>query len=102
MVNTYLQNGIAANTVSIDGTDILAVTYDGLLFKSGADYIYAHYGYGSKWTKQNTVKMIKTDSGFRANIPIQKTGPINIVFKDSAENWDNNNGSYYSFSLRSK
>lgn len=102
MKDTYSENGIIANQDSSGKSESLSITYEGILVKSGADDVYAHYGYGSKWTNKGFVRMSKTHEGFTVNIPLGKTGPINIVFKDSADNWDNNNGSNYSFSIRSK
>lgn len=102
MKDTYSENGVLANKVSLDEGTNLAITYDGLLYRSGADTVFAHYGYGTKWTNLNTLKMMRTDSGFRANIPITKTGTVNIAFKDSANNWDNNSGVNYSFDVRTK
>ena len=102
MINTYSKNGIIANQVALDDGINLALTYDGILYASGADSVYTHFGYGSKWTNKNIIKMIRTEDGFRVNLPLVKTGTINMVFKDSAENWDNNSGTNYSFTIRSK
>jgi len=40
--------------------------------------------------------MSKTKSGFTATIKIDKSAVLNVCFKDSMNNWDNNNGSNYS------
>ncbi len=102
MKDAYLENGIFASQVKSDNTTNLSIEYKGLLFKSGADSVFAHFGYGAKWTTPSYVKMIKTENGFKANIPLHKGGTINLAFKDSADNWDNNSGSNYSFSVRVK
>ena len=74
------------------------LAYNGLLFKSGATEVYAHVGYGRKWENTQDYKMTKTDEGFEATIPIrQHAGLLNVCFKDSANNWDNNAGANYSF-----
>ncbi len=102
MIDSYSEKGIIANQISLDEGHNLSITYDGLLHRAGADAIFAYYGYGTRWTNKNTVKMLKTDDGFRANITVPKTGTINMVFKDSANNWDNNMGKNYSFDVRTK
>lgn len=102
LIDDYLDNGIIGNQVTLDEGNNLSLTYDGLLYKSGADAVFAHYGYGTRWTNKNTVRMMRTDNGFRANVPVNKTGTINMVFKDSAENWDNNTGNNYSFEVKTK
>lgn len=102
MLNEYSKQGVSANQVVIDNVNTLSITYNGLLYNSGADAVYAHFGYGDNWSDKDTIKMIKTDGGFRASIPVTKTGVLNIAFKDSANNWDNNNGANYSFHVRTK
>ncbi|MGE5329023.1 MAG: carbohydrate binding domain-containing protein [Deltaproteobacteria bacterium] len=101
-MNSYSEKGLTANHVANNDQDTLSLTYNGLLYNSGSDVVYVHYGYGTKWTKKETVQMKKTKTGFKIDIPLAKTGTINMAFKDSSENWDNNNGSDYSFSLRAR
>ena len=102
MLDSYSNQGIIANQIPMDESNNLTIKYEGLLFRSGADTVFAHCGYGTKWTTSKTIKMINTDDGFRVNIPVTRSGTINVAFKDSASNWDNNNGSNYSFSVKSK
>ncbi|MGE5472721.1 MAG: carbohydrate binding domain-containing protein [Ignavibacteriales bacterium] len=99
-MNSYAENGLVADHVTKSDKETLSLTYNGLLYNSGSDVVYVHYGYGTKWTKKDTVQMKKTKTGFKVDIPLAKTGTINMAFKDNSENWDNNNGSDYSFTLR--
>lgn len=101
-MTNYSEKGVVANHVSTTKNNNLSITYDGLLYKNGADTVFAHYGYGSKWTNKDTIAMKKTAKGFKVDIPLLKTGTVNIAFKDSSENWDNNEGSDYSFRLTAK
>ena len=101
-MTSYSENGLVADHIENKDKNKLSLNYDGLLFKSGADIVYVHYGYGAKWTNKDTLAMKKTKTGFKIDIPLAKTGTINMAFKDNSENWDNNNGSDYSFSLRAK
>jgi hypothetical protein len=95
MNNAYYTNGVIADK---EGST-LNLTYNGLLSRSGASEVYAFCGYGTTWSMQDVIKMQKTNTGFEASIPIKKSGDLNIAFKDSANNWDNNNGMNYSFTL---
>jgi len=79
---------VKANDFSNDVT----ICYNGLLAKSGADQVYLHYGFGDRWMDTHTEKMNKTFRGWEKNINL-KYDKINFCFKDSANNWDNNNGS---------
>jgi hypothetical protein len=69
------------------------VCYNGLLAKSGADQIYLHCGFGDprSWSNVTTQKMERSPKGWEKNIRLTNNQAI-ICFKDSANNWDNNNG----------
>ncbi len=79
------------------------LVYDGLLVKSGADQVYAVVStrdeknllntstYSMKGTNQKT---------FEVSIPAVTKTLINVAFKDSASNWDNNSGQDYSYYIQ--
>jgi predicted NodU family carbamoyl transferase len=79
------------------------VTYDGLLAKSGADKIFALVSYGDNknWQNSSTYLMNSTDQQkYELNIPAQNNEQVNVAFKDSANNWDNNSGKNYSYYIQ--
>jgi hypothetical protein len=90
--NVYAKNGISVEKKKQG----IKLTYDGLLAKSGADVVYASYGYGDKWLSRAIHEMHRTGHGFEITIPTNEN-VTNVVFKDSANNWDNNSGRNYSF-----
>lgn len=69
------------------------ITYNGLLSKSGADQVFIHCGYGdpNNWREVSTLNMERTPKGWEKNVPM-KDHTLIFCFKDSANNWDNNNG----------
>ena len=69
------------------------VCYNGLLAKSGADQVYLHCGFGDPrhWSNTSTQRMERTPKGWEKAIRLADNQAI-ICFKDSANNWDNNNG----------
>lgn len=69
------------------------ISYDGLLAKCGADQVFLHYGVGSNefWANVHTQKMQKTSRGWEKTVRLPDR-QYQICFKDSANNWDNNNG----------
>jgi hypothetical protein len=68
------------------------VVYQGLLTKAGADRVYLHYGFDG-WQDVATKPMFKQNDGsFFASVPAVGDHEVNLCFKDSAANWDNNNG----------
>lgn len=98
-INKYISNGVYVNPNEVTVGDKVRVSYDGLLAKSGATEIIAHVGYGTKWNDEKDIKMTKTLSGFEATIPVTQALPLNVCFKDVAENWDNNSGKNYTFEI---
>ena len=82
--------------VSVDNQTVL-VRYTGLLAESGATEVYAHVGHGYNWNDASDYKMVRTDQGFEAAIPVvDPADNLNLCFRDSADNWDNNGGENYS------
>jgi hypothetical protein len=73
------------------------VCYSGLLANSGADRIYAHVGYGmGKWSGIQDVEMRRQGEQFITSVKMEAADMFNLCFKDSASNWDNNNGNNWS------
>ncbi len=92
----YQQNGVSLTRVSDDSATL---KYDGLLAKSGADEVYTVVGFGSnnQWESVQTIRMNRFGDSFHADIPAVRGKNINLVFKDCADNWDNNSGMNYTF-----
>lgn len=92
----YQENGVSLYRVS-DHT--ASLKYDGLLAQCGADDVYTVVGYGSNnnWENVQTIRMNRFGNAFHADIPAMHGLNINVAFKDSANNWDNNNGNNYTF-----
>lgn len=69
------------------------ISYNGLLSRSGAQNIYLHCGYGdpNNWREVQTIHMDRTARGWEKSVYL-KNHTMAFCFKDSAENWDNNNG----------
>lgn len=93
--NNYKSNGITIKPATFTAGDKIKLTYNGLLSDCGAEEIFAHIGWGESWENLDDIKMSKTKSGFTATISVENTNELNLCFKDSMNNWDNNNGSNY-------
>lgn len=73
--------------------DLVWIRYQGFLKDHGADSVYLHYGFDSWQNGLETIKMDRTDTGdFGARVQAAGNHEINFCFKDSNNNWDNNNG----------
>lgn len=102
MYNMYYQNGVIVTPSVVAEGDTATITYKGLLYNSGADSVYLHAGYGDRWGKAVDVRMQRTNDGFEARLPVNSKDTLNISFKDSAANWDNNSGRNYSFEVQGR
>lgn len=89
-----MQGGIVASPYPVNTGEELRVVYDGLLAQSGADRVFMHMGYGpvASWSNTKDIEMMRTQRGFETTFRVDKPDRINFCFKDSAANWDNNNG----------
>lgn len=95
--NSYRENG-----VEMQGEQkTVRIMYNGILAKNGADSIYAVVGYGNnlKWEHVDYYPLHRVNAdSFELLLPVTRGENINIAFKDSANNWDNNSGMNYTFS----
>ena len=90
----YKSNGITISPANFSTGDKIKVTYTGLLSQSGANEVYAHIGWGESWENVDDIKMSKTKTGFSTTITAYNSA-LNLCFKDTCDNWDNNNGNNY-------
>ncbi|MCE5284456.1 MAG: hypothetical protein LLG02_01210 [Pelosinus sp.] len=91
----YYENGVFIYPSTLDTCHI---TYTGLLKQCGATAVYAHVGQGCQWKNTQDYQMEQTAQGFELSLPLpENVDRINLCFKDSAGNWDNNTGANYSF-----
>ncbi|WP_227764946.1 carbohydrate-binding protein [Zhaonella formicivorans] len=93
--------GVVVDPIPITLGEEITVLYYGLLPQSGADQVWMHCGYGdaNNWHNVQDIKMEWTERGFAKKIKINDGSRFNFCFKDSANNWDNNNGLNWSFEV---
>jgi hypothetical protein len=101
-VDPYTHQGIEISGRKLCAGEKVTLTYSGLLASSGADKVFVHYGYGDSWDKQEQKEMSACKDGFEADIDLKVPGSLNICFRDSAGNWDNNSNINYSFKISAK
>jgi len=88
--------GVAVTFMRPDKNDV-TIVYNGLLDNSGASQVYLRTGQGNRWENVYDHRMERTSAGWEKTIQMEGND-INFCFKDSASNWDNNNGQNWSFS----
>jgi len=96
-----IEGGIKVSPVPITAGDQVRVVYNGLLAACGADKVYLHAGYGSPYNWQGVADhpMVRTPEGWEAVVRVENASRFNFCFKDSANNWDNNNGRNWSYEI---
>jgi len=88
----YFDNRVNFEPVPAHAGKKETIIYQGLLMQSGADGVYLHYGYDG-WQNVSTIPMTREKDGtFKAEIKPEGEREVNLCFKDSASNWDNNSG----------
>ncbi|HHY46214.1 MAG TPA: carbohydrate-binding protein [Firmicutes bacterium] len=97
-------DGVYVSPTPITAGSEVTVKYDGLLARSGADAVYLHAGFGpnDSWREIHDIPMtMARDNMWTATVPIkvEETSRINFCFRDSANNWDNNNGANWSYEI---
>jgi len=101
-VKTYTDNGVTLSKKIIYNGDRITITYNGLLAQAGAESVYLHCGYGSDWANSSYIQMQRTTDGFSVELEVLEGDTLELCFKDSANNWDNNSGNNYSFKISTK
>ncbi|MBO8127973.1 MAG: carbohydrate-binding protein [Peptococcaceae bacterium] len=76
------------------------IKYDGLLKQAGADRLFMHYGFDGWKNPQTTEMKREPDGTFSCSVVMNGTSECNFCFKDSANNWDNNNGWNWATDIR--
>lgn len=94
-----LTKNIFFNTDKLVENTIIKISYTGKLFQENAKEVFIHYGFGLNWNQVNDIKMDKTELGFQAEIELNDDASFNFCFKDSENNWDNNEGENYIFPI---
>jgi len=94
--------GVTVDPVPITAGEEVTVLYNGPLGKEGKGQVYLHYGFGrhDNWKNVSEVQMKKTGRGWvsSARMP-EREDRFNFCFRDSAQNWDNNSGTNWSFEI---
>lgn len=94
-----LSKNIFFNTDKLIENTKVKISYIGKLYQEASEEVFIHFGFGSNWDNINDIQMKKTDLGFQAEIELLEGDSFNFCFKDSNNNWDNNEGENYIFPL---
>ncbi len=94
-----LVKNIFFNTDKLIENNIVKISYTGKLFQDGSEEVFIHYGFGNNWDNLNEIKMEKTELGFQAEIDLKSSDSLNLCFRNSNNEWDNNDSQNYIFPI---
>lgn len=94
-----LFKNIFFNTDKLVVNSKVKISYTGELFQNGSEKVFAHYGFGNNWDNLTEVEMTKTELGFQLEISLDSQESLNLCFRNSDNQWDNNFGQNYSFEI---
>ena len=94
-----LSKNIFFNTDRLVQNSNVKISYTGSLFSQNAENVFIHYGFDNDWKEINEIEMEKTDLGFQAEIYLPSYSTFNFCFRDSNNNWDNNENCNYVFNI---
>lgn len=94
-----LVKNIFFNTDKLIEKSKVKISYTGRFFQDGSEKVYAHYGFDEQWNNVNDVEMVKTELGFQTEFELQEGKTFNLCFKNEKDEWDNNDGKNYIFTL---
>ena len=94
-----LVKNIFFNTDKLIENNVVKISYMGELFENNSEEVFIHYGFGNNWDNLNEIKMEKTELGFQAEINLMSADTLNLCFRNSNNEWDNNNSQNYIFPI---
>lgn len=94
-----LIKNIFFNTDKLVENSKVKISYAGKLFQDNCEEVYIHYGFGLNWDNIGEIKMEKTELGFQAEVELISSETFNFCFRNSKNEWDNNNNANYVFPI---
>ena len=94
-----LVKDIFFNTDKLIENNKVKISYTGKLFQNGSEEVFIHYGFGNNWDNLNEQKMEKSELGFQAEIELISSDSLNLCFRNSNNEWDNNDAQNYIFPI---
>ena len=94
-----LCKNIFFNTDKLVENTTVKISYTGKFFQENSEEVFVHYGFGLLWEELGEVKMEKTDLGFQVEIALLQSDSLSFCFKNNEGEWDNNEGTNYSFPI---
>lgn len=94
-----LVKNIFFNTDKLTANTTVKISYTGKFFQDNSTNVYIHYGFGNEWEGLVDTEMTRTELGFQIEVNLLDKETFNFCLKNEKDEWDNNDGSNYSFKI---
>lgn len=94
-----LVKNIFFNTDKLIENTTVKISYTGKLYQENSEEVYVRYGFGPNWDNVTETQMEKTELGFQTEIELTSSETLNLCFRNSNNEWDNNDTQNYSFEI---
>lgn len=94
-----LVKNIFFNTDKLIENSVVKLSYTGKLFQNNSEEVFIHYGFGDNWDNVTELPMTKTELGFQVEIQLNNSDKLNLCFRNSNNEWDNNDYQNYIFKV---
>ena len=94
-----LVKNIFFNTDRLTAGSKVKISYTGKFFQDNSQKVSIRYGFGNDWDNLIEEDMVKTELGFQIEIDLIDKETFNFCIKNEKDEWDNNDGNNYIFSI---
>lgn len=94
-----LIKNIFFNTDKLTPNSIVKISYTGKFFQDKSEKVFIRYGFGESWEDLVEEEMKPSELGFQIEIKLIDSTTFNFCLKNEKDEWDNNNGQNYVFSI---
>ena len=94
-----LVKNIFFNTDKLTPNSTIKISYTGKFFQDKSEKVFIRYGFGEAWDNLVEVEMKPSELGFQIEIELIDSTTFNFCLKNDKDEWDNNNGENYIFTI---
>ena len=94
-----LVKNIFFNTDKLTPNNKVKISYTGKFFQDGSTDVFIRYGFGENWEHLVEAGMVKSELGFQIELELEDNTTFNFCFKNGKNEWDNNGGENYIFTI---
>ena len=94
-----LLKNIFFNTDKLTPNSTVKISYKGKFFQDNSEKVFIRYGFGQNWEKLTEEEMKLSELGFQIEITLIDRENFSFCLKNDKDEWDNNNGENYVFTI---